>query len=80
MRAGTRPHAATARASERAHVLGSIWLLLAQKTSEMKSFAGTRLSFERAAREQLERSTLLAAAHARSIDVAASLFTGNGSS
>ena len=48
MRAGTRPHAATARASERAHVLGSIWLLLAHKTSEMKSFAGTRLSFEQA--------------------------------
>ena len=53
MRAGTRPHAATARASERAHVLGSIWLLLAQKTCEMKRFAGTQAVFERAARAML---------------------------
>ena len=51
MRAGTRPHAATARASERAHVLGSIWLLLAQKTCEMKRFAGTQAVFVGRSRE-----------------------------
>ena len=46
MRAGTRPHWQGARASERAHVLGSIWLLLAQKTCEMKTFTGTQALFD----------------------------------
>ena len=53
MRAGTRPHWQGARASECAHVRGSIWLMLATETLEMKSFAGTQAVFERAARAML---------------------------
>ena len=78
MRAGTRPHAATARASERAHVLGSIWLLLAQKTCEMKRFAGTQAVFERAAREQCWGMPCSGWCLRRSMYGAKDLFPGNG--
>ena len=80
MRTGIRPHWQGARASECARVRGSIWLLLATETPEMKSFAGTQAVFERAAREQCWRSTFWLLRVCVSIDVAASLFTGNGSS